>query len=210
MTCTHSAVLRYAQARNALHDTSFTYLVPTSLRRIGDISMTNQSSGWLLALPAEQDAGKLLKEVNGRMMTFKKSLEPYVYYYGQFLWGLFPWIPRPSTATEIGQAFWKRYGKVLSAITNVPGPSTKLHWAGHAYSQYVAVIPCASHNGLGLAIASYNEGITLGVNMDLDAEAGDGELFKKGDGFVLAGLFEEAFAELCRKADEVEQAKRAK
>lgn len=70
------------------------------------------------------------------------------------------------------------------------------------------VIPTASHNGLGLAIASYAEGIALGINMDLDEEAVAGsELFAKEDGFVIARYFEEAFKELVGKADEAEKVK---
>lgn len=121
VTCTHSAVLKYAKERDALKDKSITYLVPTSLRNRADNSMTNQSSGWLLPLPTEQDPSKLLGVVRGRMNMFKKSVEPIAYFYGQRLTGRYPWLPpKPSPASEWGRKFWKLYGVVLSAITNVP------------------------------------------------------------------------------------------
>ncbi|KAI9002519.1 hypothetical protein DFJ74DRAFT_695911 [Hyaloraphidium curvatum] len=206
VTCTHSAVVKYARERDALKDSSLAYLVPTSLRARGDNAMNNQSSGWLLPLPVEGSEKSLLKVVRRRMNRFKKSLEPYLYFWGLNISGYFPWlVPLPSPGTALGRFVWPKFGKILSAITNVPGPSAQLFWAGVPYTQYVAVIPCATPNGLGLAIASYNEGISLGIQMDLDAGGVPGkDLYAKGDGFVIARLFEEAFEAMRKEADVAE------
>jgi hypothetical protein len=200
LACVHSAVVKYAESKDAMKDTEFTYLVPTSLRARGDISLTNQSSGWLLPLPALNSSTALLPVVRKRMNTLKMSLEPYIYFWSQRLTGRYPWlVPMPDASTKLGR-LWKVVGKTVSAITNVPGPSQRLNWGGEEYTRYIPCIPCASPNGLGLAIASYADGIALGINMDLD-EGGDG-LFAKGDGFVIARLFEKAFEELKALAKE--------
>lgn len=76
-------------------------------------------------------------------------------------------------------------------ITNVPGPQMPLYVGRAALTAIHAVVPLFTHQGVGVAILSYNGGTFIGLYADPDAVP---------DVEALAGDVHGAFEELCALA----------
>jgi WS/DGAT/MGAT family acyltransferase len=82
-------------------------------------------------------------------------------------------------------------------ITNVPGPQVPLYCMGARMLEAYPVVPLTRNLALGIAILSYCGQLHFGLYVDADAVA---------DVAVLAGGLEDAFAELKKIAEEVDEA----
>ncbi|KAJ3339097.1 hypothetical protein HDU93_008581 [Gonapodya sp. JEL0774] len=93
VTATSGAIQKYLQEKKALRDRELVYMIPTSVRKENDNSMSNEVSSWMVPIPATtEDPFQRLDTVAQRFRIYKKSDEPYIgYHIGQ--WALlFPWI----------------------------------------------------------------------------------------------------------------------
>ncbi|MFO0644971.1 MAG: wax ester/triacylglycerol synthase family O-acyltransferase [Polyangiales bacterium] len=77
-------------------------------------------------------------------------------------------------------------------VTNVPGPQLPLYVGRARMTSIHAVVPLFDHQGVGVAIASYDGGMFLGLYADPDAVP---------DVSALADDVREAFEELCTVAE---------
>jgi WS/DGAT/MGAT family acyltransferase len=81
-------------------------------------------------------------------------------------------------------------------ITNVPGPQVPLYCMGARMLEAYPVVPLTRNLALGIAILSYCGALHFGLYVDADAVA---------DVAVFAGGLEDAFAELKKIAEEVDE-----
>ncbi|KAI9208372.1 wax ester synthase-like acyl-CoA acyltransferase domain-containing protein [Polychytrium aggregatum] len=202
MSCMGVAIQRYLESQNALKDSSFWVLVPTSMRRHDDWSVSNRTSGYMLNLPLVSKGERVrhLQSVSKRMKAQKGTMEPHMYFgFIPILWHWVNLLPKWTQFTAY---------KVHAVITNVPGPASQLYWGSSAVENVVGLIPQPAPNALGTTIYSYDGKIVISVLMDLDQDESDDLLFAPGSARVIVQEYAKAFEELLTLAkDELEAQK---
>ena len=74
-------------------------------------------------------------------------------------------------------------------VTNVPGPQVPLYAFGARLVRIAPLVPLAADHALGVAVLSYDGGVTFGLNADFDAVP-DLDVFRDGIASSLAELQE--------------------
>src|SRR5271166_6183199 len=87
---------------------------------------------------------------------------------------------------------------VNTVTTNVPGPQRPLYAAGRRLLECFPYVPIAGHVRIGVAIFSYDGGLTFGVTGDYD---------KAPDIAVLCAGIEQSMNELVAAAERTERPK---
>jgi len=70
----------------------------------------------------------------------------------------------PTEVEDLGIAFFA--AKTSAVITNVPGPSRQLYFAGKAIRTVMGWVPQGGNIGMGISIFSYNGQVVIGVITD--------------------------------------------
>lgn len=116
----------------------------------------------LAPLPiGEADAAKRVSKVHEAMEKLKKSPEAELVQRAFNMAGQLP----PGF---VSRAFDEITRKASVIVTNVPGPPLVLDLAGATMESVVPLVPLSGHIGLGIAIASYNRTMTLGIQADAE------------------------------------------
>ena len=71
----------------------------------------------------------------------------------------------PEAADRLLTGFFTR--KASLVVTNVPGPRTRLHLAGHEIDRIMFNVPHPATLGLGVSILSYAGEVRIGVRADV-------------------------------------------
>lgn len=140
------------------------YLIPTSVRKPDDFSLSNSSSGYLVPFATRLGLEDRLHAVAATMQLRKRSWEPWAY---TALWPViltFPWLMPKYAWTN------PYLGPVTATITNVPGAKDPVYWAGVPMAQHAPVVCCIAAE-IGIAILSLHDHVTAGVLLDLDPES---------------------------------------
>ena len=85
-------------------------------------------------------------------------------------------------------------------VTNVPGPQMPLYAFGARLERIAPLVPLAADHALGVAVLSYNGGVTFGLNADFDAVP-DLDVLREGIRTELAELGELAAARRTESRD---------
>lgn len=136
-------------------------MVPVNIRpKDGPVTMGNQFALVYLSLPVGiEDPLVRLFEVKKRMDHIKASPEALITYQIISALGRVP----GEMAGPIIEYF---ASKATAVLTNVPGPTQKLYFAGKRFDTMVFWVPQSGNIGLGLSIFSYGGDVTVGVMSD--------------------------------------------
>lgn len=84
-------------------------------------------------------------------------------------------------------------------LTNVPGPSERIAWAGQDIHEIVGAIPQpGGPNSIGASIYSYAGGVSVSTVMCRDPEGGTG-VYANGAAQRVCECFEESLGQLGKK-----------
>jgi len=165
-------------------DSNLICAIPVSMRGPNDWSLTNKSCTVDNWFPMNiQDPLKRLKEIQKRMTFLKTSYEPAVNFFLMKLIG--PYIP-----ISFSRHFMDKYHAVM---TNVPGPAVPLTFASKDINSYVAIIPQSGAGGLGVAILSYTNKVTVSILGDIPHDDDDTSNITPKDSIVCPTLITRHF-----------------
>jgi diacylglycerol O-acyltransferase / wax synthase len=171
-------------------------LVPVSVRSSGEQGQYNNRVSAIFAnLPVGiADPVERLAAVREQMEHLKHSGEAVA---GDVLVGLSGFAPAMLLALGLRAATRMPQHSVNTVTTNVPGPQRPLYAAGRRMLECFPYVPLGGHLRIGVAIFSYDGGLTFGVTGDYD-EAPDIDVLCQGIELSLHELV--AAAELQRRA----------
>jgi diacylglycerol O-acyltransferase / wax synthase len=163
-------------------------LVPVSVRRPdqrGDLD--NRVSAILAELPVELDDPRdRLTEVAIRMRALKASHEAQV---GEQVTEIAEALPALPLAALLHLAFRLPHRNLTTVVTNVPGPTHRLHLAGRPMLAPYPYVPIADRLRSGIAVTSYEGRLLFGVTTDRDSMP-DAHVLVDGIGAGFAELAE--------------------
>ena len=135
--------------------------IPVNLRPLERaFDLGNQFGLVFLALPVGvADARERLLEVKRRMDQIKSSAEPGVVFGILQAIGAGPELMHQQVVEILG-------AKTSGVVTNVPGPSQRLHFLGNPIRRLMFWVPRAGDVGLGVSIISYADEVLVGVATD--------------------------------------------
>jgi len=145
-------------------------LVPVYLRQGGAARRSNQFGIVFVPLPlAATDAGARLRALKDTMDRLKASAEARV------AMGVIGLMGLANAATErLGVEIFTQKATLL--VTNVPGPSERVHLTGAPLRDLMVWAPVSGRVGLGVSILSYAGAIRIGVSADARLLPRPGEL----------------------------------
>ena len=166
-------------------------LVPVSVRTSEEHGEYNNHVSAIFAnLPVGiEDPVERLVAMRAQMEHLKHSGEAVA---GEVLVGLSGFAPAMLLALGLRAATRMPQRNVNTVTTNVPGPQRPLYAAGRRMLECFPYVPIAGHVRIGVAIFSYDGGLTFGVTGDYD-EAPDID--------VLCGGIEQSTRELVAAAE---------
>lgn len=128
---------------------------------LGQALKTGNNFGLVLApLPlGEADPRKRLSKVHEAMERLKQSPEAAITSSALNTAGRLP-------PTLVARVYAEVSKKASLIVTNVPGPRDKLKLGNATLDHVVPLVPLAGSIGLGIAIASYNRHLSLGIQAD--------------------------------------------
>ena len=142
-------------------------LVPVSVRSAeerGDYN--NRVSAMFAELPVGiEDPVERLASVRRQMERLKGSHEAVA---GDVLVGLSGFAPAMLLALGLRTATHVPQRNVNTVTTNVPGPQRPLYAAGRRMLECLPYVPLGGHVRVGVAIFSYDGGLSFGVTGDYD------------------------------------------
>lgn len=162
LAATAGALRRYfLQHGEALENLTFRVLVPINMRPLsGPIQLGNQVGFIYLPLPVNcNDPRQRLREVKTAMDNIKSGKEAFLSYLSLCFLGT---LPRALQHLVI-DVFNKN---ASSTMTNVPGPSEPLFFAGQAITHMNFFGPQSGKMGVGISVFSYKNELTLGIIAD--------------------------------------------
>lgn len=116
----------------------------------------------LAPLPlGEADPRVRVSKVHEAMERLKKSPE------AEIVAGVFA-LSGQLPPGVVARLFEEVTRKASLVVTNVPGPPIQIELAGATLEHVVPIVPLSGHIGLGIAIASYNRQLSLGIQADGD------------------------------------------
>ena len=156
------ALHRYLSRRDSLVD-EIRAMVPFNLRPLDEPlprELGNRFGLVYLTLPVGiADPADRLAEVHRRMEAIKHSPE------GVLSYGILEVIG--LTPPQIEQRLLDVFAQKTSAVmTNVPGPRDPVYFAGTRLAGVVGWVPAAGTIGMGMSIFSYDDGVTVGFQVD--------------------------------------------
>ena len=171
--------------------TSIRAMVPVSVRGEGGPAQPgNRISSYFVDLPVgEANPVMRLAQVSIAMRGHKESGQSVGAETIMQLSGFAP-PTLHSLGARAASGFTRRLFNLVA--TNVPGPQFPLYAAGARMLEMYPVVPLAKGQALSVGVTSYDGGVYYGLNADRDALP---------DVDVLAGLLEEALAELVGTVD---------
>ena len=166
-------------------------LVPVSVRSSDEHGEYNNRVSAIFAnLPVGiEHPVERLAAMRAQMEHLKHSGEAVA---GDVLVGLSGFAPAMLLALGLRAATRMPQRSVNTVTTNVPGPQKPLYAAGRRMLECFPYVPIGGHVRIGVAIFSYNGGLTFGVTGDFD---------KASDIDVLAEGIEESMRALMAAAD---------
>ncbi|KAJ3416264.1 hypothetical protein HDV05_002554 [Chytridiales sp. JEL 0842] len=199
ITMLSAAIERFLTERKALKETEggvwgtglggsgFWFMIPTSLRKPEDWSVSNRSSGYMLQMPISKGAHiPAVRKVNKRMGSKKRNPEPLWNFWGFGYLFAYPNLIPTWMKTLASKP-------LHSVVSNVPGPNEPIPWGGEPIQEIISFIPQAYPNSLGCTIYSYRGKVSVSVMMDHDEED---NVYATGSAQRIADLFEQCFEEL--------------
>ncbi|KAK9762896.1 hypothetical protein K7432_010908 [Basidiobolus ranarum] len=158
------AIRNYLAERDLLNDKTFRFLIPVSVRKAGDLSMSNKVGGSSLFVPIHSsDPAKLLKSIQFNMNCAKNSIEPSA---SCNVLSNFTYLPA-SWYIPLCRWYANQYTGVF---TNIPGPQQSLEFAGSQIEDYVVYPPQTGPGGLGMGVISYNNKVVISIVTDETAQ----------------------------------------
>ncbi len=134
--------------------------VPVYLGSATSIETGNNFGLVLMPLPlGEEDPRRRVELIHERMEQLKQSPEATI------VSGVFNSAGRLPPGL-VARMFNEVSRKASLVVTNVPGPPYTLPLAGAPIRHIVPLVPLSGHIGLGIAIASYNRKLSLGIQAD--------------------------------------------
>jgi len=142
-------------------------LVPVSVRSSDERGEYNNRVSAIFAnLPVGiEDPVQRLEAMRAQMEHLKSSGEAVA---GDVLVGLSGFAPAMLLALGLRAATRMPQHSVNTVTTNVPGPQRPLYAAGRRMLECFPYVPIAGHVRIGVAIFSYDGGLTFGVTGDYD------------------------------------------
>ncbi len=161
LTAMTGALHRYLADRDSLVD-EIRAMVPFNLRPLDQPlprDLGNRFGLAYLSLPVGL-AGRddRLREVHRRMEAIKHSPE------GAISYGILGAMGMTPLAIE-QRLLGMFTPKVTAVMTNVPGPSQPVYFAGSRVAGVLGSVPAGGDIGMGLSIFSYDGGITVGLQV---------------------------------------------
>ncbi len=165
-------------------------LVPVSVRGANEHGTYNNRVSAIFAdLPVGiEDPVQRLSSVRTQMEHLKGSHEAVA---GDVLVSLSGFAPAMLLGVALRTATHVPQRSVNTVTTNVPGPQRPLYAAGRQMLECFPYVPLAGHVRVGVAIFSYNGGLSFGVTGDYDLAPDIG---------VLCAGIEDSMRELTRAA----------
>ncbi len=153
-------------------------LVPVSVRAADEHGQYNNRVSAIFAnLPVGiKDPVERLAAMRAQMEHLKHSGEAVA---GDVLVGLSGFAPAMLLSLGLRAATRMPQRSVNTVTTNVPGPQRPLYAAGRRMLECFPYVPIGGHVRIGVAIFSYNGGLTFGVTGDFD-RASDIEVLAEG------------------------------
>jgi len=172
-------------------------LVPVSVRSNEELGTYNNRVSAIFAnLPVRTaDPLERLAEMSKQMEHLKRSGEAVA---GDVLVGLSGFAPAMLLALGLRVATRMPQRSVNTVTTNVPGPQQPLYAGGRRLLECYPYVPIAGHVRIGVAIFSYDGGLTFGVTGDYDMAPDVG---------VLCEGIEKSMRELVAAVERTERAK---
>ncbi|KAI8804123.1 wax ester synthase-like acyl-CoA acyltransferase domain-containing protein [Cladochytrium replicatum] len=203
MACVAAAIERTVASKKCKVDRKLWMLIPTSLRLPTDRSIANKVSVYMLPVATGMGSNSIgrVREVNKSMKMLKSSPEPFVTVGVMSLGFLRPYL-LPEWLVQWGK---KKFHVLL---TNIPGPSKEMQWAGEPIESMVAFPPQSHANGLAVALYTYKGQVSVSVCMaeddyslpsDRDTHPND-TLFAPGTAQAIADEFDIVFKDLLQQA----------
>ncbi|MGO9905264.1 MAG: wax ester/triacylglycerol synthase family O-acyltransferase [Solirubrobacteraceae bacterium] len=156
------ALRRYLLGRDSLVD-EIRVMVPYNLRAPDEPlprELGNRFGLVYLTLPVGiADPTDRLAEIHRRMLEIKDSREGGVSYAMLEAVGMAPRQIEKSLLDVLTQ-------KTSAVLTNVPGPTEPIYFAGSKIAGVVPWVPAAGTIGMGINIFSYEGGVTVGLQVD--------------------------------------------
>jgi diacylglycerol O-acyltransferase len=153
-------------------------LVPVSVRSGEEHGQYNNRVSAIFAnlLVGIEDPVERLAAMRAQMEYLKHSGEAVA---GDVLVGLSGFAPAMLLTLGLRAATRMPQHSVNTVTTNVPGPQRPLYAAGRRMLESFPYVPIAGHARIGVAIFSYDGGLTFGVTGDYD-EAPDIDVLCRG------------------------------
>ncbi len=172
-------------------------LVPVSVRSNDEHGEYNNRVSAIFANLAVgiEDPLERLAATHAQMEHLKHSGEAVA---GDVLVGLSGFAPAMLLALGLRAATRMPQHSVNTVTTNVPGPQRPLYAAGRRMLECFPYVPLGGHVRIGVAIFSYDGGLTFGVTGDYDG-APDIEVLCRG--------IEQSLNELVEAAEQAERAR---
>jgi WS/DGAT/MGAT family acyltransferase len=162
LTAVTGALHRYLADRGGLVD-EIRAMVPFNLRPPDEPlprDLGNRFGLVYLTLPVGiEDPAQRLAELHRRMDAIKHSPEGRLSY---AILGAIGTTPVPVEQRLIGLFT----PKVTAVMTNVPGPREPVYFAGSRVAGVLGWVPAAGEIGIGLSIFSYDDRLTVGLQVD--------------------------------------------
>lgn len=162
MSAAAGAMGRYLASRGKpVDELNVRALIPVNLRPPGArLTMGNKFGLVFLSLPLGiEDPVERLRELKRRMDELKNTSEPIVAFGILGLIGMMPDRLEDMVVDIFG-------AKGTVVMTNVPGPSKQLYFAGAGIDNMMFWVPQSGRLGIGISILSYNGKVMIGVATD--------------------------------------------
>ena len=167
--------------------------VPVNLRPMAerDASLGNHFGMAFVPIPVgKPDLGERLRLIHDRMSVRTAGIQAYIMYLTMRVGG-----HAPDVVMEWLMAQFER--RATGVVTNVPGPTDAMEFAGREVTDVMFWVPQANDQGLGISIFSYDGAVRLGI-------AADANLLDDPD--ELAEAFRVEVEHLAEESDAVDDA----
>jgi len=146
--------------------------VPVNLRPMDrrDASLGNHFGLAFVPLPVgTPDLGERIRIIHDRMSPEKAGVEAFLMYLTLKFGGH---APEPVLEWLMGQF----EDRATGVVTNVPGPTGAVEFAGREITDIMFWVPQANDQGIGISIFSYDGAVRLGIACDANLIEDPGEL----------------------------------
>jgi WS/DGAT/MGAT family acyltransferase len=164
LATTTGALRRYIEAEDGAVDPDLEHrsAVPVNLKPLHqrDAQLGNAFGLGFLQLPVGIDSiGRRIEVISERTSALRQGTQAWL------LLTLLRTVGNlPMPFQDL--ALWRFQNRASSVITNVPGPTSTFHFAGHEVSDMMFWVPTSQGIGLGISIFSYDGDIRVGIASD--------------------------------------------